>query len=52
MTVDGRRARDTILMLAERPVERVYSGHGPPMDAASSRLRALADQLAPDRSPP
>jgi glyoxylase-like metal-dependent hydrolase (beta-lactamase superfamily II) len=48
MTVDRGRSRRTIRMLADRPVERAYSGHGAPAQDASDRLRALAARLPLD----
>lgn len=52
MTVDRARSRETIRMLADRPVSRAHSGHGPPAEDASTRLRALAEQLPRGRNQP
>ena len=45
MSDDVPRSRRTLAALAERDVDRAFSGHGAPVDDAGRRLRALAARL-------
>ncbi len=45
MSADVPLSRETIRGLAERDLARAFSGHGPPVDDAGRRLRALAARL-------
>jgi len=51
MTVDRSTARETIKRLAERPIARAYSGHGPPSDNASAAGEPL-DGITASLTPP
>ena len=45
MSADVSRSRASIRTLAQRPVTRAFSGHGPPADGAEARLRSLVQRL-------